>query len=651
MALSFLYTLLFTQAVFWGLVLLGRTGSSAFLMLIKKSRYVNHSTSTFSDAIVGIMLLASGWAVFRTGGDTVLWLWLLPLTAFFTLGKAPKRPKVPVHTAIWPWVLMLGGLFSTFYWSLWYDPEIPNILHFDEVYYAVLSAKMGFFGVENTLAAHPELVPKVASPYHYAELWFLDALSAWTGANRMYLFSVVIKSVFSVIASLGMLRFMQTLKAPILWQVLGIFTLFFAPFLLDYSRVIQGACMAHQVKSLLISFFLIWSGILAMNRNPNWFMPLLCLPVVNIATALAVLGTLFVFGLWRRNWLELTLASIQAVLVGAFYFFQPPHIDPIPTPFSEYLSYYNWTYFKDFMYRHAANLIMYLPFAVLMALGLWIIKPQGVWLKRKGQIYKGVLVFITVAFVIGFSLMYATPPLAGENAEQMHILFGPFILHLFLTYFFWTLFQEMKQRKTAPMLQSIYLFLITSLCFYHFSVFLKTKHNMVFSPRELRSEEYIKAVSARLNAPLVFGVSVMPERAYYKNYKVGSRGELMNAYWFSPFSTCAQGVLYLANLNTLIDPYSEDDIRKFDMGSQEDRLNRFQIRATQKGLRASLFSRFVEKEGLFDDELTENQGLFILRFKPDMLVVFEGATLPQEIPTQDSIFDVISKEKIMILQP
>lgn len=123
------------------------------------------------------------------------------------------------------------------------------------------------------------------------------------------------------------------------------------------------------------------------------------------------------------------------------------------------------------------------------------------------------------------------------------------------------------------------------------------------------------------------------------------------AYWFSPFSTCAQGILYLANLNTLIDPYSEDDIRKLDMGSQEDRLNRFQIRATQKGLKASLFSRFVEKEGLFDDELAQNQGLFILRFKPDMLVVFEGATLPREIPTQDSIFDVISKEKIMILQP
>ncbi len=369
MVLSFLYTLLFTQAVFWGLLLLGRTGSLAFLMLIKKSRYVNHSTITFLDAIVGIMLLTFGWAVFRTGGNTVLWLWLLPLTAFFTLGKAPKRPKAPVHAAIWPWVLMLGGLFSTFYWSLWYDPEIPNILHFDEVYYAVLSAKMGFFGVENTLAAHPELVPSVASPYHYTELWFLDALSAWTGANRMYLFSVVIKSVFSVVACLGMLRFMQLLKAPILWQVLGIFTLFFAPFLLDYGRVIQGACMAHQVKSLLISFFLIWSGVLAMGRNPNWFIPLLCLPVVNIATALVVIGTLFVFGLCRRNWIELSLASIQAVLLGAFYFFQPPHIEPIPTPFSEYLSYYNWAYFKDFVYRHAANLFMYLPFAFLLAFG------------------------------------------------------------------------------------------------------------------------------------------------------------------------------------------------------------------------------------------------------------------------------------------
>ena len=95
---------------------------------------------------------------------------------------------------------------------------------------------------------------------------------------------------------------------------IGHFYAFFAPFLLDYNRVIQGACMAHQVKSLLISFFLIWSGILAMGPNPNWFIPLLCLPVVNIATALVVIETLFVFGLCRRNWIELSLASIQAVL-------------------------------------------------------------------------------------------------------------------------------------------------------------------------------------------------------------------------------------------------------------------------------------------------------------------------------------------------
>ena len=87
------------------------------------------------------------------------------------------------------------------------------------------------------------------------------------------------------------------------------------------------------------------------------------------------------------------------------------------------------------------------------------------------------------------------------------------------------------------------------------------------------------------------------------------------------------------------------------MGSQEDRLNRFQIRATQKGLKASLFSRFVEKAGLSAAELAQNQRLFIEGFKPEMLVIFEGATFPQEIQTQVSIFDVISEEKIMILQP
>jgi hypothetical protein len=95
-------------------------------------------------------------------------------------------------------------------------------------------------------------------------------------------------------------------------------------------------------------------------------------------------------------------------------------------------------------------------------------------------------------------------------------------------------------------------------------------------------------VAHELKNPLEFGVSIMPLSAYFKNDKEGSRGELMNAYWFSPFSTLSSGVLYLANLNTLEDTYSADDLKKLNMGVRKDRMKRYRIRETPMGLKTPL---------------------------------------------------------------
>lgn len=603
----------------------------------------------FLGAVVGFLLLSFGWAAFKTGGNTVLWLWLFPLI-WYIIDYKPRVEKRSWNRSLMYGLLVFGVAWPTFYSALWFDPEIPNILHFDEVYYVVLSAKIGHFGVENTLPFHPELTPLSASPYHYAELWLLDALFELSGQNRMFLFSVIIKSAFSMAACLGVLRLMQTLKASILWQWLGLFSLFFAPFLLDYSHVIQGASMAHQVKSLAVSCILIWLAILVVQRHRHWYLPLLCLPALNIATALVVTGTLAAHQVWYRQWKVVFLTLVYALVLGGFYFFQPSVLSKAEAlPLSEYVAYYNFDFFLDFAYRNGANLVMYLPFLLVLGMGLLLWQPNKKELFPEIKPAASIFVFLVVGLIVGLMLIYLTPPFAGENADQMHILFNPFLWHIFILVSFWRVYVQLESKYGFAMRTGIFLFLVACICAYQAVLFVQTKRNMVFSPRELRSEGYIKQVAHELKNPLEFGVSIMPLSAYFKNYKIGSRGELMNAYWFSPFSTLSSGVLYLANLNTLEDTYSEEDLKKLNMGVREDRMKRYRIRETQKGLKTSLlylYSRENKPEGA---GVKHAQLRFIKEFNPLFLVVWDGAEAPFDIKEYPIILDSNSLEKTIIL--
>ena len=620
-------------------------------MLLDKLVYHKHlhAPNPFLGAVVGFLLLSFGWAAYKTGGNTVLWLWLFPLFWYIIDDKSSKEIQ-PWNRGLMYGLLVFGIAWPAFYSVLWFDPEIPNILHFDEVYYVVLSGKMGHFGVENTLPFHPELTPLSASPYHYAELWLLDALFELTGQNRMFLFSVIIKSALSMAACLGVLRLMQTLKASILWQWLGIFSLFFAPFLLDYSHVIQGASMAHQVKSLAVSCILIWFAILVVQRHRHWYLPLFCLPALNIATALVVTGTLAAHQVWYRRWKVVFLTLVYALALGGFYFLQPSVLAKAEAlPVSEYIAYYNFDSFVDFAYRNGANLGMYFPFILVLGFGLLLWKPNRRELGLEIKPAVSILVFLLFGLGIGLALIYVTPPFAGENADQMHILFNPFLWHIFILILFWRVYVQLQFKYGFAVRSSLFLSLVIGICIYQTVVFVQTKRNMVLSPRELRSEGYIKQVAHELKNPLEFGVSIMPLSAYFKNYKEGSRGELMNAYWFSPFSTLSSGVLYLANLNTLEDTYSADDLKKLNMGVRKDRMKRYRIRETQMGLKTSLLHLYCREGKCVGEGIGQTQGGFIHDFNPRFIILWDGAEAPFDIKKYSILLDSNSMEKTVIL--
>jgi hypothetical protein len=62
-------------------------------MLLDKLVYHKHlhAPNPFLGAVVGFLLLSFGWAAYKTGGNTVLWLWLFPLFWYIIDDKSSKE--------------------------------------------------------------------------------------------------------------------------------------------------------------------------------------------------------------------------------------------------------------------------------------------------------------------------------------------------------------------------------------------------------------------------------------------------------------------------------------------------------------------------------------------------------------------------------
>jgi len=102
-------------------------------------------------------------------------------------------------------------------------------------------------------------------------------------------------------------------------------------------------------------------------------------------------------------------------------------------------------------------------------------------------------------------------------------------------------------------------------------------------------------------------------------------------------------------LNTLEDTYSEDDLKKLNMGVREDRMKRYRIRETQKGLKTSLLYFYSWENKLEGAGIKRAQLRFIKDFNPLFLVVWDGAEAPFDVKKYSILLDSNSFEKTVIL--
>jgi hypothetical protein len=102
-------------------------------------------------------------------------------------------------------------------------------------------------------------------------------------------------------------------------------------------------------------------------------------------------------------------------------------------------------------------------------------------------------------------------------------------------------------------------------------------------------------------------------------------------------------------LNTLEDTYSEEDLKKLNMGVREDRMKRFRIRETQKGLKTSLLHLYCRKGRCTGEGVGQAQEGFIHDFNPRFLILWDGAEAPFDIKKYSILLDSNSLEKAIIL--
>lgn len=599
------YMLVYSALLLLGFLLAGHL----VLMAVRQPLEKDGFYALFSRAVIGFLVSTTGYAMVVTSGNTVLWGLALVGALWLAMRRRAAVEAVPLESGteerppalLQPLLIFMGMLvgFVVLHSLLHFHTPLNNIQHFDDVYYAWLTSKMELFGVESDdpLFAGPHSFP--AMPYHYADLWMAGLISTLFPVSKLIAYSVIAKSLIYAMAIFGFLALARTFTRSAIVQMLSLSALLVAPVLLDYSHVLENGCNLGQPKNALTSLFFIWMLYLHQKQSAVWFIPLLVLPVINIAFAPIVLPTLLALAAYqwfrRKNgkgsviMAGCTLAI--TALVFCFYTLQPKLVEDPFSVYEDLLIFYDLTYLADMTYRIVANYAMYVPYLIPVML-------FAVWKLRKGASceltalllrHETIMAYTAISIVIGWAMAFLFWPVAGENASQMNTNSNFMLVGLLVVVALLATYQELRDRRHRMML-TLFMGVVFT---YSVAVYAESRGNFLFNPASQRSVTYINEVTGHFGQTEanVLGGIFRCEGEFHQQGKSGSRSELMNGYWFTPF---VSGIdfLYATSLNTLTSTYEDFDPQTLDFSLEEDRRYYWWIKKTEKTLRRAAFTHF-----------------------------------------------------------
>jgi len=625
----------------------------------------------FIRAVVGFLAVTAVYAAVITSGNTVLWgvilvgvLWLAVRRRWITqtLHAEPVAEPSPGPLAV-PLLILLVILagFLLLHGLLQFHTPLHNIQHFDEVYYAWLTSKMELFGVESDdpLFAGPHSFP--AMPYHYADLWLAALVAKLASVSNLIAYAVIVKSLFHALSVFGFLTLARTYTRNRAMLLFSLSAVIVAPVLLDYSHIVQNACNLGQVKGSIASLFFIWTLYLHRKESTFWFFPLLVLPVINIAFAPVVLPSMLALAAYiyirRKDRKKTAIMAGGSLAVGAFIFaFYALQPKLVKDPFSLYddlLVFIDLRYLADMTYQFAVNYAMFVPYLLpLLLFVAWKLhRKESDRLTALLHRHETIIAYTAFSMVTGWAMAFLFWPLAGENASQMNTNSNFMLVPLLVVVALLAVYEQLEP-TWHRMLLTLFMGVIFT---YSIGVYAKSRQHFLFNPASQRSTEYIMQVTRHFDqsgADVLGGTVKCPDE-FHQQGKAGSRSELMNGYWFTPFVS-SMDFLYVTSLNTLTSTYEDFDHSTLDFALERDRKYYWWVKKTEKSLRRAAFTHFHMAYIQQHPQATEVdvQLAFAQAHGLGYLVTSGQCPLPEAfIPMVDTMFvDGMSGERFYFLQ-
>lgn len=350
-------------AIIFSLVIFYIAGSFV-LWLLRTAPKADVFYETFVRLIVGLVSVVSVYAIVKTCGNTILWGFLIVGVLYLQyakrnklfLGKYCVRNLLPDDKNILLPVLgmfLLGIGFFLFQGSFFYATPINNMPHGDYAFYATVSSVLDDFGVEASGWENVVIGGSTApSPYHYFDIWLSVIFINILQGDTYEAFVVVTQSIYMVILAMGMIAVTRKVMdytdvaslrqargaknggvGRILIQILSVLPIFFAGLLFvkilpqSSDFIFSNSC---SLKYLSVSMFVVWIVLAMLEKKGGWYLPMLCLPVVNIITAPVSFTTavllLGMSALRRKSLKHIVLSVVSvfavAVFIVLFYFLQ-----------------------------------------------------------------------------------------------------------------------------------------------------------------------------------------------------------------------------------------------------------------------------------------------------------------------------------------
>lgn len=396
---------------------------------------------TFVRLVVGLVSVVAIYAIVKTCGNTILCGFLIVGVLYLQYAKRnnlflgkycianllPDGKKVLLPILV---MFLLGIGFFLFQGAFLYATPINNMPHSDYAFYATVSSVLDDFGVEASDWQSVVIGSSTApTPYHYFDIWLSVIFINILQGDTYEAFVVVSQVICMVILALGMiavtrkvmgytdvafLRQAQVAKnggvGRILIQVLSVLSIFFAGLLFvkilpqSSDFIFSNSC---SLKYLSVSMFVVWTVLAMLEKKGGWYLPMLCLPVVNIITAPVAFTTavllLGMSALRRKQLKHIVLPVVSvfavAVFIVLFYFLQAGESASGGMSFSTIIDSFAYNKTQPFK-------IIFGSFAVLLSVYAYYLLPTVISLiSRKRNEYWTLVKDNAIVFVGMFTVV------------------------------------------------------------------------------------------------------------------------------------------------------------------------------------------------------------------------------------------------------